>query len=335
MSPAVGRRFPWTHFNVDKLESLLDIAARNSDEKRPTQAVWPIPQHAGSEARSNHFEKSEIMSGIMKPKKEIGKANNVAKALEFVTKWHDDNKIAGADAQRKVWYRGHSKRVYAIAPGVYRNEFTNRAQRIYGKDIEEKRLNLEREIINQFRTSGAALLNRDNLEEMYFVAQHYGIPTRLLDWTTNPLAALFFAACSSDGEDGEVFVMDATTVNHSSPSPDIPKGIIITMRHPYAVDAIRVSFWIKPAKPRSPMILPIRPDNLPGRIGQQSSCFTMHMSDSKDCTGATIGCIVIDGKSKANIMSELGRLNINRFTVFGTLDHLAEEIRANWEVGRR
>jgi len=271
------------------------------------------------------------MSQITKPKNEVGRVNSVAQLLEFVSKWHTAAKITGPDAHRRVWYRGHSKRVYLITPTVYRDEFTKRAQKIYGKDIEEKRLNLEREILSEFRTSGAGLLDRGNLEEMYFVAQHFGIPTRLLDWTTNPLAGLFFAARSSEGDDGDVFLMDAKTLIPSPPLADGPKGIV-TMRHPYATDAIRSSFWIKPEKTRPPLILPIRPDNVPGRIGQQSSCFTMHMRDAKDYSDAAIGCIVVDAKSKSGIITELRRLNVTQFTVFGTLDHLSKEIRGAWEV---
>ncbi|MGO9468311.1 MAG: FRG domain-containing protein [Isosphaeraceae bacterium] len=238
------------------------------------------------------------MSEIRKPTNVTGKADSVAALLSLVTKWHTDNQIFGANAHRSVWYRGHSKRAYLIEPGVYRAKFTQQAQKLYGKNIEERRLNLEREILSEFRTSGAALLNPEHIEEMYFIAQHYGIPTRLLDWTMNPLAALFFAACSSD-EDGDVFVIDAKTVIPVPSSTDAPKGII-TMRHPFAVDAIRSSFWIKPQKPRPPMILPIRPDNLPGRIGQQSSCFTLHMRDSTDCTSATLGCFVIIPRAVLN-----------------------------------
>lgn len=42
--------------------------------------------------------------------------------------------------------------------------------------------------------------------EWLVLAQHYGIPTALLDWTSNPLTALFFAAYggSASGIDGEI-----------------------------------------------------------------------------------------------------------------------------------
>lgn len=42
--------------------------------------------------------------------------------------------------------------------------------------------------------------------ELLIKLQHFGIPTRLLDITTNALVALFFSCCSSENADGEVFL---------------------------------------------------------------------------------------------------------------------------------
>jgi hypothetical protein len=42
----------------------------------------------------------------------------------------------------------------------------------------------------------------------YFLMQHYQAPTRMLDWTINPLVALYFAVCSGEKRDAVVWVVD-------------------------------------------------------------------------------------------------------------------------------
>jgi hypothetical protein len=263
---------------------------------------------------------------IEKPGSFADEAKNVSELLEQMTNWHVSQAISAPDVHRRVWYRGHSDHTHILWPGVYRPQFTKAATKMYGKNKEDKRLNLEREMLNEFRTSGATLLNANNITEVYFMAQHFGMPTRLLDWTMNPLAALFFAVKGRDeAKDGELLIMDAPRL-----LPTLPNGpkSIVTMRHPFAVDAIGASFWLDPKVPDRPaLVLPIRPDNQAGRIGQQSSCFTLHMHNAGSCPNPTLARIKVPGGAKSRMLDELRKLNINEFSIYNDLDHLSEEIR--------
>jgi len=264
--------------------------------------------------------------------------SDVQSYLTAVSRWHTDNKPTEKGYLGGVWFRGSGKvHPVPLRPGVYRDQFGKRAQQFREKDEEENRRQLERFMLGDFRTAGAMFLNTSSEVEIYFIAQHHKMPTRLLDWTTNPLAGLFFAVENEkehDKEDGEVFIMQAKKL-----LPVPPEGArgsdylwdVAGMRHTYVTGAIGDSFWL-PSKYRAPLIIPVRPDHQPGRIGQQSSCFTLHMHNSKSATNPTLVKIKIPKDRKRDMLNELHRMNINQFTIYNDLDHLSMDIKRAWDV---
>jgi hypothetical protein len=273
---------------------------------------------------------------VIRTPKSIGTVDHLAGFIKMSGDWHSKNSRPKTGMLSHLWYRGVNQHFDSQAPGVYRTDFTKRAEEFTNKeDLEDKRLRLEREMISAFRVTGAAFLSQYSLTEIYFSAQHYGMPTRLLDWSTNPLAALFFACDGAEGQDGFVYAMDARKV--------IPDGAlrfkgskerlwpsVYTMRFPVVEWAVRLSFWEQPRPDVKPYVPPVRPDVVPGRIGQQSSCFTFHMHRAEPVDNSSLVTITVKASQKSAIRDELHRVNINQFTTYYELDHLSKEIRRGW-----
>ena len=75
-----------------------------------------------------------------------------------------------------------------------------------------KKLDLELETIHLFQSIASSVASNDEREELKHdmntlsVLQHYGVPTRLLDWSLSPYVATFFAIIDDENEDGEIWV---------------------------------------------------------------------------------------------------------------------------------
>jgi len=105
-------------------------------------------------------------------------------------------------AKKHYFFRGQNKETYTLLPSVYRPLSS-------GKVPDEKLILLD------FKQYASNLnVNYDfiyDAEKVWCDIQHYGLPTRLLDWTISPLVALFFACYNSKADytqNGRVYILD-------------------------------------------------------------------------------------------------------------------------------
>ena len=94
-----------------------------------------------------------------------------------------------------TWYRGQSNYEWHLEPAVYRGDQFGK-EIIYIKEFE--------------RTRPSEFLYDNNFDKLVKM-QHYGLPTRLLDITSNPLVALYFACANNLDKDGAFYYFSTPT----------------------------------------------------------------------------------------------------------------------------
>jgi len=95
------------------------------------------------------------------------------------------------------WFRGQANSTWKLIPKAGRDEYFLDDNRDLGR-------------FNAWREKAIAYYPNlpKNDWEALAVAQHYGLATRLLDWTENPLVATYFAVAAEENCDGAVYIYE-------------------------------------------------------------------------------------------------------------------------------
>lgn len=265
----------------------------------------------------------------------------VAQVCAIESDWHEND-------WKICWFRGCGAN-HSLLPGQYRSE--------YRDDVHN-----EESTFFEFKQQARGFLNKEQNDwEMYFLMQHYGVPTRLLDWTSNCLIAIYFALLASP-ETGEpcVWMLNPFLFNkHNSPTWQDGPGILVppeSAGETYKIcggnDSLHWMNYLHPLLFKSDRKtaedmngqlgnierpIAVSPPLLDQRVNAQSSFFTLHGNSRLSIDECCMDC---DGSSHQNfirkfvfsvdtneILRQLSCFGMTRQRIYPDLGGLGCELR--------
>ncbi len=244
-----------------------------------------------------------------------------------------------------LWYRGSRRSKYELIPRLYRPK----------RDLSDL-LRLEKDMVNWFYERSIPHCTRElpGAWEKLFFMQHYGVPTRLLDWTESPLIALYFAIEPKKGAGGEsklpkeekdasVWVLDPCIWNKAA-TGNFNGGYetIFSIGDEYEV----LKGYDLSIVGEGGTLLPIALNGMYNsyRIAAQRGVFTVfgantkpmeayYQEDAKVFKKGSLTKIVIPYDKKREIYSSLLAWGITETSILPDLDGLARETRRIFNFG--
>jgi hypothetical protein len=227
--------------------------------------------------------------------------------------------------------------------GRFRSSFAFRGMQRAGADLTTTLARLgghfekqEGHLLRNFRKyAHRDAVPGDSIWNWLSLAQHHGLPTRLLDWTYSPFVALHFAT-----QDVERFDLDGVIwcIDYSRTHRLLPQRLRKALKDEQAdVFTAEILAPVASTLPKfdqlaprgKPFVLFLEPPSLDDRIVNQFALFSMmsspsaHMNDWLPRHGSLCRKIIIPAKLKWEVRDKLDQANITERVLFPGLDGLS------------
>lgn len=261
-------------------------------------------------------------------------------------------KVRGS-TKRELWFRGHRHWSWRLEPTFFRgseryqnisNEEIKAGNAIGQMDFELGDLKATLGIVRRVIESSGHTTVTDS--DVLLLAQHYGVDTPLLDWTTSPLVAVWFALNKFpklDPSDPPVlWLLDPQFVNtgafYSIPL-SLAAGAGMDIEKASSILHLDADSMKQDVTPMDFPVALFSNSDFTSRIGRQSGKFTYsgpkRLHRNVITGGVTLGNngerpfapLLLDVKRAASMMRELDILGVNEETVYGgrSLDESIEK----------
>lgn len=247
---------------------------------------------------------------------------------------------------KNLFYRGHASVNWQLIPSIYRNKWIDSEDKMFRETLIRNP--------DEFQNTKSSF-------EKLTIMQHYGLPTRLLDITKNPLVSLYFSCCDKNevNSPGEIILFnpnddiikfyDSDKVCILSNLAKCERNLSLKSKTEFNstyTEGLKLLHLIKEDKPHFTnnidptdfkRTLIVKPINNNNRIKRQSGFFFIFGFINNIKSPAKIDCrlkinnkivkLIIENSYKEHILSQLDSLNINSESLFPEIEKGTEYIK--------